>query len=58
MAQSFKKYVCVVCGHIYDEAIGDADSGIKPGTLWADVPSDWMCPECSASKADFEEFVE
>ena len=51
----FKKFVCVVCNHIYDEELGDADTGIKAGTRWEDVPSDWMCPECGAGKDDFEE---
>ncbi len=50
----FKKYVCVVCGHVYDEAEGDPDTGIAAGTLWADVPDDWVCPECGATKEDFD----
>lgn len=49
-----KKYKCIVCDHIYDEAIGDPDSGIKPGTKFEDLPSDWSCPECGVSKEDFE----
>ena len=48
----FKKYVCDVCDHIYDEEEGDEESGIAPGTLWADVPSDWSCPECGVGKED------
>ena len=51
----FKKYKCKVCGHIYDEAEGDPDSGIIPGTFWADVPDDWECPECGAIKDMFAE---
>lgn len=50
----FQKYICVVCNHIYDEALGDPESGIKPGTKWADVPENWACPDCGAGKADFE----
>lgn len=50
----YKQYVCVVCGHVYDEAEGDPDTGIAPGTLWADVPDDWVCPECGATKEDFD----
>lgn len=50
----FNKYVCVVCGHVYDEAEGDLDGGIPPGTLWDDVPNEWVCPECGAAKSDFE----
>jgi rubredoxin len=50
----FKKYHCEVCGHIYEEALGDPDTGIEPGTLWADIPVDWVCPECGAAKSEFE----
>ncbi len=50
----FKKYVCVVCGHVYDEAEGDPDTGVAPGTRWEDVPEDWVCPECGATKEDFD----
>ncbi len=49
----FKTYKCKICGHIYDEAKGDPKSGIAPGTMWADVPSDWECPDCGALKAMF-----
>lgn len=47
-------YICTVCGWVYDEAKGDPDSGIKPGTLWKDVPDDWVCPVCGAAKSDFD----
>ena len=50
-----KKYVCDVCGYIYDPAKGDIDSGVKPGTAWEDVPANWVCPDCGAEKADFSE---
>jgi len=50
----YKKYQCDICGHIYDEAEGDPDSGIAPGTLWKDIPDDWRCPECGAEKSEFE----
>ena len=50
-----KKYVCALCSHVYDEAAGDPASGIAPGTKWEDVPDDWMCPDCGASKADYME---
>ncbi len=49
-----KSYICLVCGHIYDESAGDPDNGIQPGTLWADVPNTWSCPDCGVSKEDFE----
>ncbi len=48
------KWVCGICGYIYDPAIGDPDNGVDPGTAWEDVPGDWLCPICGASKADFE----
>ena len=50
-----KKYVCSVCGYIYDEAAGIPDDGIAPGTLWAQLPEDWVCPLCGAAKTEFEE---
>ncbi|MEQ1558991.1 MAG: rubredoxin [Methyloglobulus sp.] len=50
----YKQYECSVCGHIYDEALGDPDSDIAPGTLWVDIPDDWRCPECGVGKSDFE----
>ncbi len=54
----FKKYICVVCGYIYDEELGDTDSNLAAGTRWEDVPEDWICPDCGAGKDDFELFVE
>ena len=50
-----KKYVCSVCGYIYDEAAGDPDNGIAPGTAWGDVPEDFVCPLCGVGKDQFEE---
>ncbi len=50
-----KKYQCTVCQYIYDPAEGDPDSGIEPGTAFEDLPDDWVCPQCGASKEDFEE---
>ena len=49
-----KTYQCVICGFIYDESKGWPDEGIPPGIRWDDVPEDWTCPECGASKEDFE----
>jgi len=49
------KFVCTVCGYIYDEAAGDPDNGIEPGTLFADLPDDWECPLCGVGKDDFDE---
>ena len=50
-----KKYECEVCGYIYDEAAGDPDNGIAPGTKWEDVPEDWVCPLCSVGKDQVQE---
>ena len=47
------KYVCDLCGYVYDEAVGDPDNGIAAGTAWADVPEDWVCPLCGAGKDEF-----
>ncbi len=49
-----KKYQCLVCGFIYDEAAGLPEEGIAPGTPWEEVPETWQCPECGVSKNDFE----
>jgi len=48
------KYRCTVCGYIYDPEKGDPDGGIKPGTPFAEIPDDWVCPVCGASKDKFE----
>ena len=50
-----KKYVCTVCGWVYDPDKGDPDSGIKPGTAFEDLPEDWVCPICGLDKGVFEE---
>lgn len=48
------KYECAVCGYVYDPELGDPDSGIQPGTSFEDIPADWVCPTCGASKDQFE----
>ena len=50
-----KKYVCDVCGYVYDPAVGDPDGGIAPGTAFEDIPEDWVCPICGVGKGDFSE---
>lgn len=50
-----KKYVCTVCGFIYDEAKGIPEAGIVPGTKWETLPEDWVCPLCGATKSEFKE---
>lgn len=47
------KYVCSVCEYTYDEAKGIPEAGIAPGTSWEDLPEDWTCPQCGATKAEF-----
>jgi len=49
-----QKYVCNLCGYIYDPAIGDPDNGVSAGTAFADLPDDWVCPDCGAGLEDFE----
>ena len=48
------KYVCQVCGYVYDPEKGDPDDDIKPGTSFADLPEDWECPLCGVGKDQFE----
>ncbi len=52
------KWECLVCGWVYDEDIGDPDGGIAAGTKFGDLPDDWVCPMCGASKDDFEALSE
>jgi len=47
------KYVCDLCGYVYDVAEGDPDNGIAPGTAFEVLPEDWVCPLCGAPKSDF-----
>ena len=49
------RYVCTVCVYIYEEAAGDPDHGVAPGTAWADVPEDYVCPLCGVGKDMFEQ---
>jgi rubredoxin len=49
-----KKYMCSLCGLIYDEAVGWPEDGIAPGTAWDDVPDAWVCPDCGVGKEDFD----
>lgn len=50
-----KKYVCDVCGWVYDEAAGDPDNGITAGTKWEDLADDFVCPLCGVGKDEFSE---
>jgi len=53
-----RKWICKQCSMIYDPVEGDPDSGIAPGTPFAEIPDDWSCPICGASKKSFEPFAE
>ncbi len=57
-APKMAKYKCSVCGYIYDPELGDPDGGIKPGTPIEEIPDDWVCPVCGASKQQFEKVEE
>jgi rubredoxin len=52
--ESMDKYVCSVCGYVYDPAEGDPENGVEPGTPFEEVPDDWTCPVCGASKDQFD----
>ncbi|WP_397589133.1 rubredoxin [Sphingorhabdus sp.] len=49
-----KQWMCMDCGWVYDQALGDPTGEIAPGTAWEDVPDDWKCPDCGSLKAEFE----
>ncbi len=49
-----QKYVCSVCGYVYDPEEGDPDNGVEPGTSFESLPDDWVCPICGALKEQFE----
>jgi rubredoxin len=49
-----EKWVCTICGYVYDPAVGDPDSDIEPGTPFESVPNTWVCPLCGATKEQFE----
>ena len=48
------KYICELCGYEYDSKVGDTENGIEAGTDFEDIPEDWTCPLCGATKEDFE----
>jgi len=50
-----KKYVCDVCGYVYDPAVGDPDGNIAPRCGFEDLPEDWLCPVCGVGKDSFSE---
>ena len=52
--EKMKKYKCLMCGYIYDPAVGDPENDVEAGTAFEDLPDDWVCPECGAGKDEFE----
>jgi rubredoxin len=53
----YKTWMCLICGWLYDEAVGLPDEDIPAGTRWEDIPMNWTCPDCGARKEDFEMVV-
>jgi rubredoxin len=51
--KTMEKYVCDVCGYVYDPAVGDPDNGVQPGTAFEAIPEDWVCPLCGVGKDMF-----
>ncbi|HIV00045.1 MAG TPA: rubredoxin [Candidatus Stercoripulliclostridium merdipullorum] len=47
------RYICEVCGYVYDESVGDPDNGVAAGTTWDNVPDDYACPLCGVGKDQF-----
>ncbi len=52
-ATVYRKWLCMVCDYVYDQALGDPEHGIPPGTRFEDIPADWSCPDCGVTKDDF-----
>lgn len=50
----YATWICILCAWVYDELAGDPVNGIAPETRWADVPADWVCPDCGVGKDEFE----
>ena len=53
MNENLKRFICLGCGFVYDEALGLPAHGIAPGTRWADIPESWVCPDCFTPKSRF-----
>lgn len=51
---TMEKWVCQVCGYVYDPAKGDPDNGVQAGTAFENLPDEWVCPECGAGKDEFQ----
>ncbi len=57
VAVAWRQFICEVCGLVYDEALGDPDGGLAPGTRFEDIPDDWACPICGVGKGEFEPYT-
>ncbi len=53
-----RRWICRICGFVYDESLGDARHGFAPGTTWEQIPDDWHCPVCRVSKSEFDPLLE
>jgi rubredoxin len=53
-APEYRRYMCLICGYVYEESKGLPEAGLAPGTRWEDIPLSWRCPDCGAGKEDFE----
>lgn len=58
IGKTMQKWICVICGYVYDEAVGIPAAGIAAGTSFADLPEDWVCPECGSPKESFEVYAD
>jgi rubredoxin len=58
MQTEMDKFRCIVCGYMYDPDAGDSENGIKGGTIFQELPDDWVCPVCGVDKNSFERIEE
>ena len=58
MDPEVKKWQCMMCNYVYDPAVGDPTQEIPPATSFESLPEEWVCPECGASKENFEMLLE
>jgi rubredoxin len=56
--EDMAKYKCILCNYVYDPEEGDPDNGVPAGTSFEDIPADWVCPLCGATKDEFEKVEE
>lgn len=58
MVSCEKMWRCLICGYVYDPALGDVEHGVKPGTSFENIEEDWICPICTAPKDEFTDDIE